>query len=440
MLDREVALEHFAYFPGAVITAAAWRLLPEPFDDQRLLVLLCNLGMLAAALAFRGPLAVRIAVGALLVCNPIAVRSAWFGQNDAPSLLLLVLAFALASRRRFGWAAATLAGAILLKQFAVVALPFLALMLWQMDAERDELKRAALAFGGVLAVGILPFLVADPVAFYDDTVRYGAGTYRIVGYGLSAILVEAGVVADRDGAYPFALLALLTWLPLTVWLLLAQRRAGGALARRGRLRGVDPVADVHRADVQQLLPRVADDRRRNRRSHGHGGHDAQGGTVSARRVVVLPGLHYSSQAPLLSFAREAAQAAGWSVIEVGERAPAAGAVRWMREQAERALAAAGAERVAVVGKSLGSAAAAPLVAERGLPAVWLTPLLIRPDVVAGLNAASAPALLVGSLADPTWSDGEQPANDVLEVLEPEGLDHSCRSPATRRPRSRCCAR
>ncbi|MET0810360.1 MAG: glycosyltransferase family 87 protein [Thermoleophilaceae bacterium] len=225
VLDREVALEHFAYFPGAVISAAAWRLLPEPFDDQRLLVLLCNLGMLAAALAFRGPLAVRIAVGALLVCNPIAVRSAWFGQNDAPSLLLLVLAFAFASRRRFGWAAATLAGAILLKQFAVVALPFLALMLWQMDADRAELKRAALAFGGVLAVGILPFLAADPVAFYDDTVRYGAGTYRIVGYGLSAILVEAGVVADRDGAYPFALLALLTWLPLTVWLLFAQRRA-----------------------------------------------------------------------------------------------------------------------------------------------------------------------------------------------------------------------
>ena len=73
------------------------------------------------------------------------------------------------------------------------ALPFLALMLWQMDADRAELKRAALAFGGVLAVGILPFLAADPVAFYDDTVRYGAGTYRIVGYGLSAILVEAGV-------------------------------------------------------------------------------------------------------------------------------------------------------------------------------------------------------------------------------------------------------
>jgi hypothetical protein len=221
--EREVALEHFAYFPGAVVSAALWRLLPEPFDDYRLLVLFCNLGMLAAALAFRGPPAGRLVLGALLVCNPIAVRSAWFGQNDAPSLLLLVLAFALASRRRYGWAAATLGGAVLLKQFAVVAVPFLALMVLR---ERGSLKRPALVFSGVLAAGIVPFLVADPVAFWEDTVRYGAGTYRIVGYGLSAILVRLGIVDDREGAYPFALLALLTWVPLTVWLLLEQRRAG----------------------------------------------------------------------------------------------------------------------------------------------------------------------------------------------------------------------
>jgi hypothetical protein len=232
--EREVSLEHFAYFPGSVVTAALWRVLPEPLDDYRLFVLLCTLAMLPAALAFRGPLAARLVLGAVLVCNPIAVRSSWFGQNDAPSLLLLVLAFALASRRRFGWAAAVLGGAVLLKQFAVVAVPFLALMIVR-DAHGptvsswrhalDALRRPALAFLGVLAAGILPFLVADPVAFYEDTIRYGAGTYRIVGYGLSAILLEIGVVADREGAYPFALLALLTWLPLTLWLLLIQWRA-----------------------------------------------------------------------------------------------------------------------------------------------------------------------------------------------------------------------
>ena len=218
--EREVALEHFAYFPGAVLTSAAWRLLPEPLDDYRLLVLLATLALLPAALMFCGPLGWRLALGAVLVCNPIAVRSAWFGQNDAPSLLLLVLAFALVTRRRFGWAAAALGGAILLKQFAVVALPFMVLMV-----PREEWKRAGLILAGVLAAGILPFVVADPAAFYDDTVKYGAGTYKIVGYGLSAILVRLGIIEDREGSYPFALLAVLTWVPLTVWLLLAQRKA-----------------------------------------------------------------------------------------------------------------------------------------------------------------------------------------------------------------------
>jgi hypothetical protein len=218
--EREVALRHFAYFPGAVVSAAAWRLLPDPFDDYRLLVLLATLALLPVALLFPGPIGWRLALGAVLVCNPILVRSAWFGQNDAPSLLLLVLSFALVTRRRYGWAAAALAAAILLKQFAIVALPFMALMV-----PREEWKRAGLIGAGVLAAGLVPFLIADPGAFYDDTVKYGAGTYRIVGYGLSAILVRLGVIEDRDGSYPFALIALLTWVPLTVWLLLAQRGA-----------------------------------------------------------------------------------------------------------------------------------------------------------------------------------------------------------------------
>jgi hypothetical protein len=218
--EREVALQHFAYFPGAMVSAAVWRLLPDPFDDYRLLVLLATLALLPVALLFPGPVGWKLALGAVLVCNPIAVRSAWFGQNDAPSLLLLVLAFALVTRRRYGWAAVVLAGAILLKQFAIVALPFMALMV-----PREEWKRAGLALAALLAVFVLPFLIADPVAFYDDTVKYGAGTSRIVGYGLSGILIRLGVLEDREGSYPFVVIALLTWVPLTVWLMLAQRRA-----------------------------------------------------------------------------------------------------------------------------------------------------------------------------------------------------------------------
>jgi hypothetical protein len=140
-----------------------------------------------------------------------------------------------------------------------------------------------------------------------------------------------------------------------------------------------------------------------------------------RCAMVLPGVRYFSQAPLLWFAREAAQAAGWSVLELSERAPAdEEPFEWMRDRAQRALDHTQAGTVAVIGKSLGSAAA-PLVAERGLPAVWLTPLLVRPEVAA---AVRAPALLVGSTADQTWANGEHSGGDSVEVLQFEGLDHS----------------
>ena len=142
----------------------------------------------------------------------------------------------------------------------------------------------------------------------------------------------------------------------------------------------------------------------------------------SRCAVILPGIRYFSQAPLLWFAREAAQAEGWSVVEVDERAPRdREPFEWMRGQAERSLeAASGAERVVVIGKSLGSVAAT-LVSG---PAIWLTPLLNQPEVAGAIGSATAPTLLVGSTADPTWAGGAVPENASIEVLELEGLDHS----------------
>ena len=142
----------------------------------------------------------------------------------------------------------------------------------------------------------------------------------------------------------------------------------------------------------------------------------------SRCAVLLPGIRYFSQAPLLWFAREAAQAGGWSVVEVDERAPRdQEPFEWMRGQAREALeAASSADLVVVVGKSLGSAAATIVSG----PAAWLTPLLNQPEIADALGSATAPTLLVGSRADPTWSDGSVPDNSALEVLELDGLDHS----------------
>jgi hypothetical protein len=222
----QVALTHFAYFPGTALTAAVWTFVPSPFDDYRVLVLLATIGCFFAVLLFDAPLPWRLAIGSALAASPLLVRGAWFGTADATAILALLLAFALLTRSRYVWAAVALAAAVLLKQFALVALPFFVVMLLARGLPRPALARAGAAFAAVLVAGALPFAIADPGALWSDTVGYGAGTYRILGYGLSALLLDAGVLDDRYGPYPFTVLVLLVWLPVTAWLVGLVRRSG----------------------------------------------------------------------------------------------------------------------------------------------------------------------------------------------------------------------
>jgi len=148
-----------------------------------------------------------------------------------------------------------------------------------------------------------------------------------------------------------------------------------------------------------------------------------------RRVVLLPGARYPTRAPLLWFAREVAVARGFGVLEVLEEPPAEeDPFAWVRDRATRALDHdPPAELDVVIGKSL-SSDVADLAADRGLPAIWLTPLLDRPGIVAALARTPRPTLLVGSTADPTWHPDRIPDNALLDRLELDGLDHGLQQP------------
>ena len=162
----QVALRHFAYFPGTALTAAAWSFVPSPFDDYRVLVLLATIGCFFAVLLFDAPLPWRLVIGSAVAASPLLVRGAWFGTADATAILALLLAFALVTRSRYVWAAVALAAAILLKQFALVAVPFFVLMLLARSLPRPTLVRAGGAFAAVLVAGFLPFLIADAGALW----------------------------------------------------------------------------------------------------------------------------------------------------------------------------------------------------------------------------------------------------------------------------------
>jgi predicted alpha/beta-hydrolase family hydrolase len=117
-------------------------------------------------------------------------------------------------------------------------------------------------------------------------------------------------------------------------------------------------------------------------------------------------------------------AQGWSAVEVlGEPGLHEDPLAWERESAEHALEAAGAARIAVIGKSLASRLA-DLVNERDLPAVWLTPLLTDPLTADALAWVRRPTLLVGGTADELWDAQAIPDNSQLEALEIDGADHA----------------
>jgi predicted alpha/beta-hydrolase family hydrolase len=138
-------------------------------------------------------------------------------------------------------------------------------------------------------------------------------------------------------------------------------------------------------------------------------------------AVLVPGSGYPPQAPLLFFAGMALLEHGWRVEhhwwDPPEDVSGDEINTWVRAEVEGALPATG--RALVVGKSLGTRAA-PVVAERRLPAIWLTPLLGNRRLVEAIAANPAPQLLVGGAADHLWDKSvartlEGPTRTVLEV-------------------------
>ena len=149
-------------------------------------------------------------------------------------------------------------------------------------------------------------------------------------------------------------------------------------------------------------------------------------------ALVAPGRAYSPAAPLLDFARLAllqhdltVQQLWWDSATRGDQ----DAEAWVRRHLAAAHAREDADHVLVVGKSLGTRAAS-YAAERGLDAIWFTPILVDPVVAEGIAANPGRQLLVGGLADELWDPAvaRELADAGCEVLEVPDADHGMGTP------------
>ncbi len=164
-------------------------------------------------------------------------------------------------------------------------------------------------------------------------------------------------------------------------------------------------------------------------------------------AILWPGLRYTCDHPLLATATTELHTRGVSVAQVWadyqdatfQQAEPAQRWRWLVAEAITVIQAVrqrtAAQALIWVGKSLGTLTMAGAWLEgQGtdlVASVWLTPLLAFPAVVKVLAHVDRPALMVGSVADPTFDrDGWQTAaqNPQVEVLLFDQGDHRLEVP------------
>jgi hypothetical protein len=245
------ALYHYPYLPWTFLASAPFYAVGQAagFYDQRLVYA----GLWIVALALLPRLAQggqrRLGLVALLGLNPIMGLDVIFGQNDVFVLSWIVLSLVVwkawaegaAHGRPSSWTlalSAVLFGlACASKPTAWFFAPFYGLLLLHDQPLRELalatlrqrapmllrllLWRAAPALA-VFALIVLPYLVWNPWALYDDVWRWSSGQgetgYQIWGWGASNFVLALGFVSDRFGQWPFWAVQVLVTLPLLAWL------------------------------------------------------------------------------------------------------------------------------------------------------------------------------------------------------------------------------
>lgn len=149
-------------------------------------------------------------------------------------------------------------------------------------------------------------------------------------------------------------------------------------------------------------------------------------------VLMLPGRAYSCDMSLLAWTTRALQATGWTVLHAAWNLSAVPAEpRVFVEDVARRLdeTRRPGEPVLVVAKSLGTLAA-HWAAEKGYPAVWLTPVLEEAgrhpmpghhdSLARRIREYPTHNLVVGGTSDVLWQPGFRGTGQVLEI---SGADH-----------------
>jgi hypothetical protein len=228
------SLHHLDYWPGTIV-------LPLPLQaavqgvvgwwDERIWLLLAAIAVFILIRRLAPGQGGRLAAIAFFLI-PGHSLLAILGDNDLPMVALLLAAALAVGKRRFIIAALLIGLAIATKQTSLIALPILAAYAIGHQVGWGRFLRAAGVAAAAVVVLVAPFVLWNARAFVADTLLFnfasGAEAYPIQGLGLSAILLQAGVIHGARDAFPFLLIQLP--LVISVWLLAWRRLIRGPRA------------------------------------------------------------------------------------------------------------------------------------------------------------------------------------------------------------------
>ncbi|MBI3287144.1 MAG: hypothetical protein HYZ68_03765 [Chloroflexi bacterium] len=242
-LNFNPAIYHYVYLPVTFMASIPFYLASQGFlgwYDQRIaygllfFLLLWLLPLMAREPAHKLGAAITVGLNPLMMgFLPVGLAA---GINDYFVLSLVVLAVVLWRRGRLSLSAAAMALALASKQTAWFALPLWGILVWHSARQSTSpwaMMRPLIVLVLLSTMLILPFVLWSPGDFWDDTISYLSGSlatsFPIKGFGLSGILLAAGILPSSRAYFPFWVFQLLLGVPALLY-------AGWRLYQRGSLR------------------------------------------------------------------------------------------------------------------------------------------------------------------------------------------------------------
>ncbi|ONI89917.1 hypothetical protein ALI144C_03945 [Actinosynnema sp. ALI-1.44] len=210
--------DYTPYGPAMTIFGMPRALLGGAITDARIVFALTAIATVLLSLKLLGWPKPPVRAAHLALVSPLTALTFAVAGPDLAIIGLIILAGALAARRKVVWCALVLALVVSMKLSALPAVVVIVFHVVTTRAGRASLLRFATAVIGVTALLNIPVLIVHPGAFIEHVIKFPSGTGLITSPAASPLPGHLISSAGQVGHAVALVLLGLTALALTVWL------------------------------------------------------------------------------------------------------------------------------------------------------------------------------------------------------------------------------